>query len=184
MNKLLQIKPAKYLLIHFAIMILSVLSFGVWAKLVPEAMISFGFAFVIIGFIGGYLFWIYLILSGFKNIDLKNGLESNLKKIKILLTTVLLSYLVFVVTFMLDFGKENNTIPLLINILIAPILTYSFFEIVVTLTKKFRYYDKKSQPNLWDYFVILFTLSFYPFGLLMMHSHLRLILRDHRIIEK
>jgi hypothetical protein len=163
-------------------MILSVLSFVVWAKLVPETLIPFGFIFIVVGFIGGYLFWIYLILTGFKNIDLKKGLENNLKKTRILLITILLAYLVFVITFMLDLDKENDTIPIIISILLAPILTYSFFEIVITLTRKFKYYDKKSQPNLWDYFVTVFTLSFYPFGLLMMHSHLRLILRDYRII--
>ena len=182
MNKLLQIKPAKYLLIHFAIMILSVLSFIVWSRLVPETLISFGFIFIVIGFVGGYLFWINLILTGFKNMDLKNGLENDMKRTRILLLTILLGYLVFVITLMLDLDKENNDITLIISILLAPILTYSFFEIVITMTKKFKYYDKKSQPNLWDYFVTVFTLSFYPFGLLMMHSHLRLILREQKII--
>ncbi len=182
MNKLLQIKPAKYLLIHFAIMILSVLSFVAWVKLVPERLASFGFIFILIGFVGGYLFWIYLIFTGFRKIDLKTGRENNLKKMRILLLTILIVYLVFVEIFLFNFYNEKNTIQILISILLAPIMTYSFFEIVITLTKKFKYYDKKSQPNLWDYFVTVFTLSFYPFGLLMMHSHLRLILKKQKII--
>jgi hypothetical protein len=184
MNKLLQIKPAKYLLIHFAVMTFSVIAFMIWAKLVPEDLISFGFTFIIIGFVGGYLFWLYLFLAGFKIIDLKNGLKSDLKKSKILLTTILVGYVAFVLIFMLDFSQENNDIPIVISILISPILTYAFFEIVIKLTKKFKYYDKKSKPNLWDYFITVFTLSFYPFGLLMMHSHLRLILKEQMIIEK
>ncbi len=84
---------------------------------------------------------------------------------------------------MLGFDTENNDIPLVFSILIAPILTYALFETAITLTKKFKYYDKNTQPNLWDYFVTIFMLSFYPFGLLMMHSHLRLILKVHYIID-
>ena len=42
----------------------------------------------------------------------------------------------------------------------------------------------KPEPNLWDYFVTLFTLTFYPFGIIMMHSHLQLILKDQRIDNK
>jgi len=165
-------------------MILSVLLFVAWVKLVPERLDSYGFMLILIGIVGGYLFWIYLILTGFKKIDLKTGRENNLKKMRILLLTILIIYLVFFKIFLFDFYKEKNTFEVLISILIVPIMAYPVFEVVITLTKNFKYYDKKSQPNLWDYFVTAFTLCFYPFGLLMMHSHLRLILKKQKIIEE
>lgn len=183
MEKLLQLKPAIYLLIHFIIMIFSFFIFVVWTKLVPETSISLGFIIVAIGLVGGYLFWIYLILSGFNIIDLKNGLESNLNKAIIHLMIVFLGYLIIFVILVLYINKEIKIIPTLISILLASVLTYSLFEIVIILTRKFKYYDKKSKPNLLDYFVTLFSLSFYPFGIIMMHSHLRLIIREQGIID-
>ncbi len=184
MNKLLHIKPAKFFLIHIAVIALSISVFIVWGQLVPESLISFGFGFVIIGIIGGYLFWIFLLLKGFDIIDSKNGLRSNLKKSKLHLIAILAAYLVFVLVFMMDFAQEDYVIPMIISIFIGAILTFSFFYVVIQVTKKFKFYDNKPEPNLWDYFVTVFTLSFYPFGLLMMHSHLRLILRDQKIIEE
>jgi hypothetical protein len=183
MNKLLYIKPIKFFLIHIAAIALSISIFIAWGQLVPETLISFGFGFVIIGIIGGYQFWIYLLFKGFDIVDSKNGLESNLKKSKIHLIAILAGYLVFVLVFMLDFAQEDYVVPMIISIFIGAILTISFFHIIIQLTKKFKFYDKKPQPNLLDYFVTLFTLTFYPFGLLMMHSHLQLILKDQKIIE-
>lgn len=162
-------------------MALSISIFIVWGQVVPEYLISFGFAFVIIGIIGGYLFWIFLILKGFDIIDLKNGMRSNLKQSKLHLLAILAAYLVFVLVFMLEFAQEDYVVPMIISIFIGAILIYSFFYVIIQMTKKFKYYENKPEPNLWDYFVTIFTLSFYPFGLLMMHSHLRLILKDQKI---
>jgi hypothetical protein len=183
MNKLLYIRPIKFFLIHIAAIALSISIFIAWGQLVPDTLISFGFVFVIIGIIGGFQFWIYLLFKGFNIVDSKNGLESNLKKSKIHLIAILAGYIIFVLVFMLDFAQEDFVVPMLISIFIGAILTLSFFHIVIQLTKKFKFYDNKPQPNLWDYFITLFTLTFYPFGIVMLHSHLQLILKEQKIIK-
>lgn len=70
---------------------------------------------------------------------------------------------------------ENQSI---IGILFSVIMWFSLVHIIIKLTKCFKYHEKQSNPNLWDYFGTLFTLGFGPFGLLIMHSHLQLILKD------
>ncbi|GET23324.1 hypothetical protein [Prolixibacter denitrificans] len=183
MDKLLQIKPGKLLLLYFAIIFISILLFIAWGTIVPEKLISFGFTLVVLSCIGGYLFWIYLILYGFKTIDNKNGIDNNLKTSIITLLTILLSFIAFTVINMIDFGEKNKDIPTLISLIISPILTMAFIHIITKLTKGFKFYDKNSKPNLWDYFGIIFTLGFGPLGLLMMHSHLRLILKDQYMLR-
>ena len=184
MNKLLQIKPAIYLLIHISGIILSILISIIWSKIVPESIEVLGVTFTIIGTIGGYLFWIFLILAGFQNIDLKNGLDGNLKKSIVLLSSILIINVMLVIIFLLESSDEKESISNLIVILSSGFLTYAFFEITIILTKKVRFYDGKTQPGIWNYFVTLLTLSIYPFGLLMLHSHLSLILKNQKIIEK
>jgi hypothetical protein len=181
MNKLLYIKPIKFFLIHIAAIALSISIFIAWGELMPESLIAFGFSFVVIGIIGGYQFWIYLLLKGFDTIDKKNGFESNLKKSKLHVMAILVSYVVFVLVFNLDFAQEDYFVPMIISLLIGTIMMVSFYYIVKEVTRKFKFYDNKPEPNLLDYFVTLFTLSFYPFGIIMLHSHLQLILRDQQI---
>lgn len=183
MSKLLQIKPGKLLLMYFGIIFISILLFIAWETIVPEKLISFGFTLIVLGCIGGYLFWIYLILYGFKTIDNKNGIDNNLKTSIITLVTILLSFIAFIVIFIIDFGEKNKDFTTLISMIISPILMIGFIHIIIKLTKSFKFYDKNSRPNMWDYFGIIFTLGFGPFGLLMMHSHLRMIMKDQYILR-
>ena len=183
MKKILQIKPGKLLLLYFAISFISILLFVAWGLLVPDKLISIGFTFIILGSVGGYLFWLYLILYGFKTIDNENGIENNLKTSIIALVTILLSLITFIAIFVIDLGDKNKDITTLISFIISPIITFAFIHIIIKLTKSFKFYDKNSQPNIWDYFGTLFTLGFGPLGLLMMHSHLRLILKDQYMLK-
>ena len=183
MNKLLQIKPGKLLLLHLTIIALTIVISILWSNLVPEPLAMFGIAFVLIGFWGGYLFWIYSILTAFNNLDLKYGLKNNLKKFKILLPSVIVVYVAWVLLFLYESPKEKENILFVISNLSSFYLIYAFIDVSIVITKKYRYYEDKPHPNLWNYFVTLLTLGFYPFGILMLHSHLQLILRDQKIIE-
>lgn len=178
MNKLLQIKPSSYLLMYLATIALSILIFIIWARLVPEPLIQFGLLLIVLAFLGGYILWIYLLLLGFNQLDVKYKNKNDLKKSQILIVAALLISLTFCVFLFLYHDKENDGIFFTTSILISTTLTFLFFEIVTILSKKFKYYDKKSKPNLWDYFITMCALCFFPFGILMLHSHLRLILKD------
>lgn len=162
---------------------LSVLIFILWARLVSDSLIPFGFFFVFLASVGGYFLWIYILLVGFKQLDIKNNNENDFKKAKVFIVVSLLISLTLIVFLFLYRDKENSGILFIINILMSTTLIFLFFETVTILTKKFKLYDKKTKPNLWDYFITMFLLSFFPFGILMLHSHLRLILKEQRIIH-
>lgn len=181
MNKLLYIKPIKIFLMHIAAIAISIGIFISWTELVPDSIKPIGFTFVILGIIGGYQFWIYLLFKGFDTIDSQNGIKSNLRKSKLHLQAILVAYVLVVLILNLDYDKVDYFLPQLINFLLGITLMFSFFYVARELTKKFKFYENKPDPNLWDYFVTLFTLTFYPFGIIMMHSHLQLILKDQRI---
>jgi hypothetical protein len=162
---------------------LSVLIFILWARLVPESIITFGFLFVVLASMGGYLLWIYILLVGFKHLDIKNNIENDFKKSQVLIISILSIFSTLIIFLFLYLDKESTGIFFIINILMSTTLTYLLFEMVTVLTKKFKFYDKKTKPNLWDYFITMFSLSFFPFGILMLHSHLRLILKEHRMLH-
>lgn len=168
---------------YFGMIALSVLIFILWARLVPESIITFGFLFVVLASMGGYLLWIYILLVGFKHLDIKNNIENDFKKSQVLIVSILSIFSTLIIFLFLYLDKESSGIFFIINILMSTTLTYLLFEMVTVLTKKFKFYDKKTKPNLWDYFITMFSLSFFPFGILMLHSHLRLILKEHRMIH-
>ena len=168
---------------HIAAIAISIGIFISWIELVPDSIIPIGFAFVILGIIGGYQFWIYLLFKGFDTIDSQNDIKSNLRKSKLHLIAILVAYVLVVLILNLDYDKVDYFLPMSINFLLGITLMFSFFYVARELTKKFKFYENKPEPNLWDYFVTLFTLTFYPFGIIMMHSHLQLILKDHNIVE-
>ena len=68
-------------------------------------------------------------------------------------------------------------------LILGAFLTYLFIEILIVLTKKNKYYAKGTTPNVWDYMVTLALLAFFPWGLLIIHSHMRLLLIDHKILN-
>jgi len=183
MDRLLQIKPSRYLLMYFGMIALSILIFILWARLVPDSVIPFGFLFVVLASLGGYFLWIYILLVGFNQLDIKNNKENDFKKSQALIVSTLLISLTLIVFLFLYLDKENAGIFFIISILMSTTLTFLFFETARVLTKKFKFYDKRTKPNLWDYFITMFSLSFFPFGILMLHSHLRLILKDQRMLH-
>jgi hypothetical protein len=157
---------------------LSILMFILWARLVPDSLILFGFLFVVLASLGGYFLWIYILLVGFNKLDIKNNYKNDFKKSQALLIATLLIFFTLIVFIFLYLDKEKSGLFFILSILMSTTLPFLFFETVSVLTKKFKFYDKKTRPNLWDYFITMFSLSFFPFGILMLHSHLRLILKD------
>lgn len=167
---------------YFGMIALSILIFILWARLVPDSLIPLGFLYVVLAFFGGYFLWIYILLVGFNQLDIKNNIENDFKKSQVLIVSTVVIYLTLIVLLFLYMDKENADLFFILCMVMSTILTFLFFEIVTVLTKKFKFYDKRAKPNLWDYFNTMFSLSFFPFGFLMLHSHLRLILKDQRIL--
>jgi hypothetical protein len=163
---------------YFGMIALSILMFILWARLVPDSLILFGFLFVVLASLGGYFLWIYILLVGFNKLDIKNNYKNDFKKSQALLIATLLIFFTLIVFIFLYLDKEKSGLFFILSILMSTTLPFLFFETVSVLTKKFKFYDKKTRPNLWDYFITMFSLSFFPFGILMLHSHLRLILKD------
>ena len=184
MNRLTNIKPFSYFLLYLGMIILSLMTFLIWRKLVPNDLIQFGIIFIVFASFGGYLFWIYILLNGFSRLDSMNNLKNDLNRFKYLVPLALAIYTLLIFTLMHYSDRDNIHILLLVNILLGSILTYIIFETVIILTRKFKFYDNETSPNLWDYFVTMFLLCFYPFGLMIMHSNIRRILKENKILEK
>ena len=166
---------------YFGMIALSLLIFVLWVRLVPDFLILFGFLFVVLASLGGYLLWIYILIVGFKQLDIKNNNENDFKKSEVLILAILSISLTLIIFLYLD--NDRSSILFIISILMSSTLTILLFMIVKVLTRKFKFYDKKTKPNLWDYFITMFSLSFFPFGILMLHSHIRLILKDQKILH-
>jgi hypothetical protein len=143
-----------------------------------NAMLFFG------GFIGFYLLWINTICLSLDLVTTKNGLSSNRKKSKILFIVLFSIYALRMLITLPYFESIESIIGLTLNILIGVagifLITYLFYKIsddYISLTKN-------RNPNLIDYFIMIFHFSFFIVGLMILHSHVRLLLKDNNIIEE
>lgn len=182
MNRLLRIKPSRYLLMYFGLIVISLFLFAQWSNIVPKPLIIYGLFFVVLILVIGYLFWIYLILYGFNHLDNKNNISNEFKKTQGLILALLLTICLHLFMFFKSPPSvDNSGLTTLAYFFTSISIIYCYFKIVGVLTIKFNFYDKKPKPTLQNYFVTFFLLQFFPFGILMMHSHLRLILADNSV---
>lgn len=143
----------------------------------------YGILIVLIGFVGYYFFWIYSIGYGFILLDKKNGINF---KGKIFLVLIISLIVLLTMRMFLDFiflVRDSSHIPVYLNVIFTIIILYCLLNIVIKLTDRFKHYDKKGEPIFFDYVVTFFLLCFFPFGLLIMQSHLRLFLKENQIIN-
>jgi len=183
MIKLIHFKPRAF--IFMTIGLIPILFLIVWllANIVGSEGANFSAMLFFGGFIGFYLLWINTICFSLDLVNIKNGLSSNMKKTKILFIVLFSIYTLRMLISLPHFEMIESTIGLILNILIGAtgiiLMTHLFYKIsddYISLTKD-RY------PNLIDYFIMIFHFSFFLVGLMILHSHVRLLLKDHNIIK-
>ena len=183
MTKILNYKPYTFLLSFLVVFAISILLFKLWVDFSNEQFKSYGFIIILIGCLAFYFFWIYTLSYGFNMLEKKAWDNGKVNKIGIVILTAFVVSVVGYALFFYFLFELNQELPEYINIPFSLIILYCFLHIVIYLTKNYSFYDKRKSPGIFDYFVTMFLLCFLPFGLLIMHSHLRLILKEKYIIE-
>jgi len=72
------------------------------------------------------------------------------------------------------------TLNFLIGVTGMILITFLFYKI----SDDYIYLTKNRTANLFDYFTMMFYFCLFFFGLTMLHSHVRLLLKDNNILEK
>ena len=178
------------LLLFVGVVAISILLFKAWILLVPNKYILFGISIILVGFLGSYFFWLYIIGYGLNKLFPKYGSDKGFKKYKIVLftacITILIGYIGSII-YLKELGKQP---PEFVTLPLGLLSLYCFIHIIGHLTNDFKSLDKGTEPIFWDYIVTMFLISFFPFGLMIMHSHMRLLKKDKikedqlKIIEK
>jgi hypothetical protein len=183
MKLLLKIRPVVFLIGLAGLLPVLILIFKIWASFIPVSLRPYGFLIFLVGFMSYYFLWIYLIGYGFNELDKKTDNKLGINKFGILIIITFLSVLfINLMNFYLLISQSNHTL-IYLNIAFTLISMYCFLQIIIQLTKHFRLYDEKEEPRIIDYFVTMFLLSFFPFGLIIMHAHLRLFLKEKLLIK-
>lgn len=184
MIKLINFRPRVFLFMTIGLIPILFLIVWLLANLIgPEganfnAMLFFG------GFIGFYLLWINTICLSLDLVNIKNGLSSNRKKSKILFIVLFSIYALRMFITLPFFESLESIMGLTLNILIGAtgifLITYLFYKVsddYISLTKN-------RNPNLIDYFIMIFHFSFFLGGLMILHSHVRLLLKENNILDE
>jgi hypothetical protein len=184
MIKLIKTKPGTFLLMTIGL--IPILFFIIWLLAIiigPDgatfcALLFFG------GFIGFYLLWINTICLSLDLINIKRGIPSSMKKNKILFIILFSTYFLRMIISLPYFESIDSLIGMSLIILIGIVgiitITYLFYKI----SEDYTFLIKNRYANLFDYFIMMLYFSFFLGGLMIMHSHVRLLLIDNNIIKK
>ncbi len=184
MIKLVNYKPRTFLFITIGLIPTLFLIVWLLANIFGPKGANFSAMLFFGGIIGFYLLWINTIFLCLDLVNMKNGLSSNRKKSKILFIVLFLIYVLRMLITLPYFESIESKIGLTLNVLIGAagifLMTYLFYKISVDYLSL----TKNRNPNLIDYFIMLFHFSFFLVGLMILHSHVRLLLKDNNIIEE
>ena len=180
MKRLTEINAFFLALIYFGIIIISTLVFTLWISVVPEHFKLYGISIILIGSLGAYFHWLYIIGLGLDNIfPNKNKGKWSLKYN----TWLIIEFLNISITIMaaiIYWVEIKKDVPFIINIISSIITIYSMYIIVVHLTIEFNHLDRGTEPKTNDFIITLIQLLFVPFGLMFLHSHMRLIAKKEK----
>lgn len=183
MKKFTELNSFLFLLLFVGVVAISILLFKVWTLFVPGEYTLFGISIVLVGFLGSYFFWLYTIGYGLNQLFQKYGSNKRFNTYRIIIITACLSTLISYIGsifYLVEFKKQPSgylTLPW------ALISLYCIIYIVVHLTNDFKSLEKGTQPVFWDYVVTLFLINFFPFGMMILHSHMKLLKRDKIKVE-
>ena len=183
MRFLLKIKPFIFLLGFVGLLPILILIFKIWATFVTDIIKPYGISIFMIGFMSCYFLWIYLLGYGFNELDKKTGKNLKIIKLGLIIIITFFSMLFFQLTNFYIFINHSNQTLYYLNVLFSLIPMFFFIQITIKLTKYFRLYDGKDEPRIIDYIITMMLLCCFPFGLIIMHAHLRLFLKEKLIIK-
>lgn len=184
MIKFINFKPRAFLFMTIGLIPILFLIVWLLANVIGPEGANFNVLLFFGGFIGFYLLWINTICLSLDLVNIKNGLSSNRKKSKILFVVLFSIYALRMLISLPYFESIESLIGMTLNILIGVagifLVTYLFYKIsddYISLTRN-------RNPNLIDYFIMIFHFSFFLVGLMILHSHVRLLLKDNNILEE
>lgn len=143
-----------------------------------NALLFFG------GFIGFYLLWINTICKSLDLINVKLGLSSGMKKNNILFIILFSTYLLRMIISLPYFESIESLIGMPLIILIGVIGIISITLLFYKISDDYTFLIKSKNANLFDYFIMIFYFSFFLGGLMILHSHVRQLLKDNNIVDK
>ncbi|MCK9400102.1 MAG: hypothetical protein M0Q51_08945 [Bacteroidales bacterium] len=179
MKRLIYTNPFIILLLEIGVIAVSLILFYGCKLVLPIENIKYCLIIVIALFLAGYFFWIYLIALGFHILSAKNDKDYRFKNFIIVLIILYIIAILSYSSSIYFISKSMDQILGLISILTGLISFFCLMYIIVYLTNNFKFFDKKNEPRFWDYFISMFLISFFPFGLMIMHDHLRLIMKEN-----
>jgi len=77
----------------------------------------------------------------------------------------------------------DSNIIVVANIILGLLGFFVLVYLLYTITEDYIFHAKGRIPGLFDYFIMLFHFGFFPIGLIILHSHVRLMLKDKKLIE-
>ncbi|MFB6320866.1 hypothetical protein [Saccharicrinis sp. FJH54] len=184
MERIYKLKPIYFLIGFILAMILAFFALQVFDKIIRNSFIFLTVSIVFMAFIGYYFFWLYIIGYGFHKINEKLGTKSTLRKLKSILTISFFIIISTLTTHLYFLFKLEQESPIILNIVYAIAVLYCTGYITIKFSQDFKFYDKKEEPKIFDYIITYFLLGAFPFGILIMHAHIRLILKEHGILRK
>lgn len=157
--------------------------FSIWNNNVSDILVPFGFIIFLLGFFGFYFFWLFLFGYGFNLLDSKSGYDSKFKTFNIVLLVSLLAYLIGISIEIHYLFNLRRDIPDIFNLLLGVIILYCFLHIIIVLTRNYKYYDTGEDPRFINYIGNALLICFIPIGLIIMHAHLKSILKEKSLID-
>jgi hypothetical protein len=149
----------------------------------PEAA-NFNTLLIFGSFIGFYLIWINTIYLSLDLIIIKKKNPSGRKSNKTLFIILFSIYIIRMTISLPHFESIESIIGLTFNILVGVVgiilVAYLFYKI----SDDYIFLTKNRTANLFDYFIMVFHFSFFLVGLMILHSHVRLLLKENDIIKK
>lgn len=182
MRKILAIKPIVLFLLFIVLLFVTIRVAIFIINIEFEKNIFYVVHISVIIFIAYFFFWIYVLGCGFNELDKKTGNDLQIKKFKLFVVSAFFSITIILLINTDFIFNEQKKVPEYISNLLSLIFFYFYMLIIIKLTKNYKFYETKEIPRIFDYFATMFLLSLFPFGLLIMHSHLRLLLKDRNII--
>lgn len=183
MHKLINIKSWVFLLVFIGL--IPVLFFIVWSinQLMGADGIELSLLLFFGGFFGYFLFWLYSISYGLELLNIDLDIPSNLKKSRRLIVVLLITYMIRIILSLTHFNSLDSNLIVVVNIILGLLGFFVLVYLLYLITEDYIFHVKGRMPRLFDYFIMLFHFGFFPVGLIILHSHVRLMLKDKNLIE-
>ena len=183
MKRIIRIKPYIFLLVSIGLIPFSF--FTVWSirQIIGTDGIELSLLLFFGGFFGFFLFWLYTISYGLELLNTDSDMPNNLKKNKTLMVVLLFAF-IFRILFSLPFTYSTDSRFVVgLNIILGLIGFFALIYLLYNITEDYIYHAKDRMPRLIDYFIVLFHFAFFPIGLILMHSHVRIMLKDKGMLK-